>query len=269
METKNKPLISAGEDDILKFADKIRQNKQEQSAFAANLHKVVKDNIRINKPLTIGATPNSLVICKANPLLEFTISKSVIDKCLKPEVRDENGRLSGKTGHGLSEKKLLDALENVKNPTMILQGNTPNSLVVVTDLTDSQDRQIIVSIMLNKMGNSTEINDVTSAYGRKDFADYIENQIGLGNLLAMHTEKANKLFQSIGKKYPEPDKFIGFDDSIAYSKENVKYPSEKNLQKSSQDRLTFAERIEQAKERQKQNSHEKSVVQKKPQNRDR
>lgn len=226
----NKTVIAADENDILMFADKIRQNKQEQSSFAANLHNVVKNNVRINKPLTIGATPNSLVICKADPSLEFTISKTVIDKCLKPEIRDENGRLSGKTGHGLSEKQLLDALDNVKNPTMILQGNKPNSLVVITDLTDNSDRQILVSIMLNKMGSSAEINDVTSAYGRKDFANYIEEQVNSGKLLAMHTEKANKLFQSIGKKYPKPDKFIGFNDSIAYSDQNVKYPSkEKSL----------------------------------------
>lgn len=108
---------------------------------------------------------------------------------------------------------------------MILQGNKPNSLVVVTDFTDDKDRQILVSVMLNKMGSSTEINDVTSAYGREDFANYIENQVNSGKLLAAHTEKANKLFQSIGKKYPEPDKFIGFDNSIAYSDRNVKYPS--------------------------------------------
>lgn len=221
----NKTVITADENDILMFADKIRQNKQEQSLFAANLHNVVKNNVRINKPLTIGVTPNSLVICKADPSLEFTISKTVIDKCLKPEIRDENGRLSGKTGHGLSEEQLLNALDNVKNPTMILQGNKPNSLVVITDLTDNSDRQILVSIMLNKMGSSAEINDVTSAYGRKDFANYIEEQVNSGKLLAMHTEKANKLFQSIGKKYPEPDKFIGFNDSIAYSDQNVKYPS--------------------------------------------
>ena len=221
----NKTVITADENDILAFADKIRQNKQEHSLFAANLHNVVKNNVRINKPLTIGVTPNSLVICKADPSLEFTISKTVIDKCLKPEIRDENGRLAGKTGHGLSEEQLLNALDNVKNPTMILQGNKPNSLVVITDFTDNSDRQILVSIMLNKMGSSAEINDVTSAYGRKDFANYIEEQVNSGKLLAMHTEKANKLFQSIGKKYPEPDKFIGFNDSIAYSSQNVKYPA--------------------------------------------
>lgn len=88
--------------------------------------------------------------------------------------------------------------------------------------TDSNGRQILVSILLNKKGNSAEINDITSAYGRKDFAEYIEKQAEY--IIAIHNKKAEKLFQRIGKKYPEPDKFIRFNDSIAYTTLDVKYP---------------------------------------------
>lgn len=204
------------------FTDIIKQNQQEQQKFSLDLHNVIQNNIKINKPLRVGTTPNLLAICGANSELDLTISKSVIDKCLKPEVRDKSGKLLGKTGHGLTEKKLLEAINNIKNPSIILHGNRHDSLVVVTDLKDSNDRQILVSILLNKKGNSAEINDITSAYGRKDFAEYIEKQTE--HIIAIHNKKAEKLFQRIGKKYPEPDKFIRFNDSIAYTTLDVKYP---------------------------------------------
>ena len=217
-------MTNISSEEIMRIAEKVKQNEEEQKIFESNLHDLIENDTKINKPLTIGATPNSIVICGADSNLDYTISKSVVDKCLKPEIRDENGKLTGKTGHGLTEQQLLSALENVKTPPMVLKGNKPNSLVVVTDINDNLDRQILVAINLNKQGNSAEINDVSSAYGRQDFARYIEQQNEKGNTIAMHKEKANKLFQSIGKKYPEPDKFISFDNSIAYSTANVKYP---------------------------------------------
>lgn len=42
--------------------------------------------------------------------------------------------------------------------------------------------------------------------------------------MAINIEKANKIFQSIGKWYPKEEKSISFDNSIVYTTENVKYP---------------------------------------------
>ncbi len=207
---------------------KLQQNKKEENDFNSKLHEIIKYGTKINKPLTIGITPNVLTICGANPNLDFTISKKVIDKCLRPEIRDANGKLVGKTGHGLTEQQLVKTLADVRNPIMVLKGNQPSSFVVVSDTIDNQNRQVLVSIALNKQGNQAEINDVTSAYGRQDFAEYIEQQIIKDKIVALHKEKGDKLCQSIGKKYPEPNKLITFNDSIAYTLKNVKYP-EKNL----------------------------------------
>lgn len=50
-----------------------------------------------------------------------------------------------------------------------------------------------------------------------------------GHLLAINNEKADKLFQSIGVSFPEEEKFINFNHSIAYTPENVNYPNEKYM----------------------------------------
>lgn len=93
----NKTVITADENDILMFADKIRQNKQEQSLFAANLHNVVKNNVRINKPLTIGVTPNSLVIwprwmenqINNSEFVLVVCSKSYYEKCYSDDKKSK------------------------------------------------------------------------------------------------------------------------------------------------------------------------------------
>ena len=35
------------------------------------------------------------------------------------------------------------------------------------------------------------------------------------------------MLHSIGKKYPEENTFISYDDSVAYALKNIKYPEEK------------------------------------------
>lgn len=72
---------------------KIRQNKQEEMSFRRNLHFLLNGNKKLaSRPLVIGETPYSLAICGADGNLPLTITKKVIDKCMRPEKRDENGK---------------------------------------------------------------------------------------------------------------------------------------------------------------------------------
>lgn len=50
-----------------------------------------------------------------------------------------------------------------------------------------------------------------------------DRQIANGNVLAANKEKAEEMFHSIGKKYPEENPFISYDESIAYPLDSVKY----------------------------------------------
>lgn len=206
-------------------AQKIRQNHAEEKALKENLHKLLSgDKVLASKPLVVGKTPNALVICGANDDLELTIKKSTIDKCLRPEIRGSDGKMKGKTGHGLTEELLLQALNGMKTPTMILKGSRENSLVVVTDLKDHQDRTVIVAVELNKAEGFREVNNITSTYGRNSFIEFLKQKAERGEIIAINKDKANEMLHSIGKQYPKENTFISFNDSIAYSMQNVKYP---------------------------------------------
>lgn len=237
-------MISEAEQKILLNAEKIRQNQEENIQFEKKLHKLIEgDQSLASKPLQIGKTPNALVICGAEAKLNLTIKKSVIDKCMRPELRDENGMFLGKNGHGLNEQQLVRALNNIKIPVMIFEGSRPNTLVVVTENKDFQDREIVVAVELNKKENFCEVNRVNSVYGRSNFADYFERQITNGKLLAVNIEKVDKLLHSIEKYYLKENTIINFDNSIAYSTENVTYNYIKKLENYSNKPTSEVEKI--------------------------
>ncbi|MBD5444087.1 MAG: GGDEF domain-containing protein, partial [Lachnospiraceae bacterium] len=101
-----------------------------------------------------------------------------------------------------------------------------NSIVIVTTLSDDKNRNIIIPIDLSVREGRIIVNSIRSSYGRDNFSLYIEKNYNDGNILAINKEKANEIFQSIGKWYPKEETFISFDNSIAYSTANVKYISE-------------------------------------------
>lgn len=195
----------------------------QEENFKRNLHEVVAGKSRVSDSILIGKTPNILVACGAAEELDFTISKTVIDKCIRPEIRDADGKLTGKTGHGLTEEQLYSALMNIKEPVMVLKGNRENSLIVVTEYPDDKNRPIVVSVLMDKKSGRTMINGVSSVYGRDKFEEYLERQMQADNILAFDNKKAEPLLQPIGKWYPKRGEVFSYNATIAYSMESVKY----------------------------------------------
>lgn len=218
---------------ILTMAEKIRQNRQEDLLFEKNLHSLLSGDKRLaSRPLVIGKTPNIFAVCNKNINSDndLVIKKKVIEKCMRPELRDENGMRLKNSGHYLSEEQLAKALESIKEPVMVLKGSLENTFVAITDFKDNKGKEIIVSIEINKSRAFGEVNEITSAYGREDFSQYIKDNLKAGNIIAINIEKADKMLLSIGVDFPEENTFISFDNTIAYSTESVKYPKMENQQ---------------------------------------
>ena len=58
--------------------------------------------------------------------------------------------------------------------------------------------------------------------------EYLNKQLNIkDNIIAYNTTKANELYSIIGANFPQTNELICFDNSIAYTTTNVKYP-EKN-----------------------------------------
>lgn len=168
-----------------------------------------KDN-QNSCPLVVGKPSKILSECGANREYDITVTKKVIDKAMRAEVRDAKGRMIGNTGHGLSVDHIVRSIQELDSPTFVFKGRQTGSLLVVTSVKDCNKRNIVIAIKLNKQEGFSMVNSIRSIYGRDRMAYFIETNMENGNLLAANKEKADELLHSIGKSYPEENTFISF-----------------------------------------------------------
>ena len=113
------------------------------SGFTEELRKLLDgDELATSKPLIVGKPSFILSICGADINQDITITKKVIDKAMRPENRDENGRMIGNTGHGLTVEQIIQSLMELDSPTLIFKGRKEGSLIVITNIEDNKCRNI-------------------------------------------------------------------------------------------------------------------------------
>ena len=111
--------------------------------------------------------------------LPITLTTSKLDR-----IMNESGKQKGEY-HGLKEtvKKLPEAIQN---PLDIVK-SYDNSYVLTTDLSDNQDRSVIVSLKIDGKGYIENIeidtNVMTSAYGRNNYDNWMKKHQEEGNIV--------------------------------------------------------------------------------------
>ena len=177
--------------------------------FKNDLRKVISgDGQGISSPIKVGRPSSILVYCGADAESDITVTKSVIDKAMRPEIRDENGRLVGKTGHGLTEELIIQAIKELDSPILIFKGKKEGTILVITGVYDQKNRSVVIAVDFHKVEGFTQVNSIRSLYGRDKLLQYIEENIEQGNLIAAKKQKADELLRSIGKSYPKENTFI-------------------------------------------------------------
>ena len=200
---------------ILEQAIKIQQNQIEMENYKESLRKTLAhDN---SQSLVVCKTTNALAVCGAKKDLDIIITPRVISKCMADENEHSHG-------HNLSKYIIENLPEQLSTPVMVFKGSKNKSLVVITDLKDDKSKEILIAISLDNTIGFKEVNRVSSVYGKDNMSNYLNRQIAEHNLLAVNVEKANEMLHSAGVQFPMENTFISFDNSIAYTMENVKYP---------------------------------------------
>ena len=180
--------------------------------FADKLRKMIEGDDRLSySPLVIGRPSLILSECGANAEQDITITKRVIDKAMRPEIRNEEGRMVGKSGHGLTESLIVDSILELESPAMIFKGRQNGTLLVITRVIDQKDRNIVVAIEFDRQEGFANVSSIRSVYGRDNLATFIGENIDNGKLLAANRKKADELLRSIGKSYPKENTFISFN----------------------------------------------------------
>ena len=109
-----------------------------------------------------------------------------------------------------------------RNPALIAKGNSPGTVILVSEIKNPEGENIIVPIKLNVQGNRTIVNRVSSIYGKKNISNYLQSLENSNGILAINKEKAVRLYEDTGSQFPQSLTAIRFDNSIAYSTQNVK-----------------------------------------------
>lgn len=216
--TTKKSTLEVDENDILKMSEKIRQNVKEDQEFVEKFNKYLKSELKPSEIIKIGTTPISMLIAGAENL-DLVITQRTLKNSMNPKTVKIHGHTSG---HDIPETTIKSLPEYLRNPVMILQGSKPNSLVLVTDISDMEEKNIIIPVSLNKSQGFYIVNSVDSIYGKNNIRNYIDKALQNNTVIAINKAKAEKMLHSIGCQSSKENTFISFDNSIAYTTQNVK-----------------------------------------------
>lgn len=201
---------------------KIRNNSDEERSFRRSLSRIVDKGHTADKSILVGVTPNAIDCCVNKKGLNLVINKRTITKCIRKELRDKKGKQTRKSGHGLTEDQINEAIWAIKRPIMIIRGSKENSIAVMTSAKDNEGRYIFVFINPDKPGATERVNVISSIYGRNNLEAYLQKCFSEEMVLAMDKEKVDDVLPSIGGHFSKASAPINFDSTIAYSYNSVK-----------------------------------------------
>lgn len=154
-------------------------------------------------------------------------------------ITQENGNDSANY-HGLGVELVKRLPELISDPVMIMDSISPdakakNSVVIVTQMIDRENRPIIGAIRLAGRGNDLNgfeisANIMTSAYGKDNFQSFIERNIEQGSVLYVDKAKSQELFETPGIQFPDNFESLDFDTIIRKTKAFVNSGDKKNLE---------------------------------------
>lgn len=168
-------------DDILNNKERVRDILSRNGSFSEQVDKYIANKLPSGDFLYLGETP-AVLQNLGLPNNEVILKQSKL-KTLMQESNNNTDKL-----HGLPIETIKKIPEAIANPLNILQSSTDeNSVVIITDLADANERPIIASIEVNYDGQIGNIdflsNRLTSAYGKNNYDRFMKTEIAKGNLL--------------------------------------------------------------------------------------
>ena len=178
------------------------QLKNDIDNFSKQVDSVINGTFPKNDMLTLlSNTPKILqdIGLKNYPI---TMTQKHLDTIMNAEGKHKNANY-----HNLGENIVKQLPEAISNPLDIIQSNTDKkSIVLTTYLADKKNNTVIASIKIDGKGFVNDIvidtNVMTSAYGRKNYDRFMQENIKKGNLLYDVDQGIIKKLTGQGYNYP-------------------------------------------------------------------
>ena len=186
------PLASLGE------SDKARDYGRRVTEAAAKWAQVVDDffakKLHRRTIMQFGQTPDLLVeanigIPSLPMVMEYGTGKKMSGQ--DPQYQDKE--------HHLTPEQMKLLPEKLADPVMVLRsdGRRPGHFLIVTD-EPIGDAPIMVGIVVNETQGNIQVNSVTTAFGKNNFATWLGKETGearKGNIAYLNKEKSDSLLQ--------------------------------------------------------------------------
>ena len=184
---KNGDILPTAETDIRNKDNKNTRKKSKfngQSEYMKQIYDVMTGEMPSHKTVEVMKTPEILKEYGASDLM-ITINQKNIRKIAYP-----TNYLGLKQGHNLGFYALEQLPQQLANPVAILKSYTqPNSMVIITEMVDADNRPVIVPIHLDKTGKIGISNEIASAYGRSGYTQFINQSRKDGMVLYENKNK--------------------------------------------------------------------------------
>jgi hypothetical protein len=249
--------------------EKIRSILKRNGTFSEQIDKYVENKLPSGDFLYLGETPTILKKIGLNNE-EMVLKQGKLKSIIK-ESSDGTDQM-----HGLPIETIKKIPEAIANPLNVLQSSSnKDSIVVITDLADTNERPIIASIEVNYNGQIGNIdflsNRLTSAYGKNNYDRFMKTEIAKGNLLYDIDEGIIKelpttrlqLPKGISSSVDTNNNISTINNSISQNNNSVKNTTTNNYMQKKQNNsneLETGEWTKQKKEGEKRRKHYESII---------
>ena len=151
-------------------------------------------------------------------------------------ITQESGKES-MNYHGLSVRTVKRLPEQLADPIAVMDSLTrDDSVVVLTELKDKENRPVIAAVKMNGRGYLKDIeieaNILTSVYGKDNFERFLERNVEAGTILYWNKEKSQSLSVNPGIQFPDVMASIDSDIIIRKAKGFVNSFGEKSTKEA-------------------------------------
>lgn len=204
------------------WIENLEEDKQINIDFSQTIDDFLNGKINPYAQIFVCKTTKAMLACGAQDL-DIIINQSTLRKIMS------NDEIKYKHPHNL-DKNIIKAIPNeLNNPIMILQGSEPSSIVLISNLTDQDNKNIIISCKLNSAKSIYEVNEITSVYPKNNISNYIDAQLNEHNLIGCNKKRANRLLKSLGLQSSEVEASIDYTNIISNTNKNVNAKDSKAL----------------------------------------
>ena len=165
-------------------------NKEVADNFSNQVDKWLGGNMKSDEYFQLGKTP---VVLQKLGAEELTVVMS----------KDVMAKITG-LKHDISTDEIKNIPQAISDPIMVFKSATVNNaFVVLTELKDKHGDDVVAAIHMNKKQRHIFVNRISSVYGKRNAAHFVENQFRIGNVKYMDKIKSQNWSQSRGLQLPK------------------------------------------------------------------